>query len=580
MNNYLMRIILSIILGVCFFQNTQAQTINLNESFIQQNLRTAQLLGKFDPTFSFTSLPIHTGKKGVKIDPSLIGSKEYGTTLKTFLGKYGTLKILPVDFLMEFSSHHPYSRNNGSMIPNRGYQQLVSFGFFAELGPLSIQFKPESVYAENRDFEGFPDSHYDATWFRRFGLWNSMDLPERFGEKAYKKSLFGQSSIRLNYQGLSLGLSSENIWWGPSVRNSIMMSNQAQGFNNITFDTTRPVKTLIGNFEWQVVTGRLEASGFRPPELPERFGNTELYYPKEDDWRFYQGLTITYSPKWVKGLSLGFIRWVQFYGEFAKQNKDYFPVFDNLLRKNDRYGLFDGSLESGRDQAAGVFGRWLWQDAKTEIYAEYQMNDAKYDIRDLVLDLDHARAYTIGIRKVFQKNPTSKIYELLWERTRMQQTSSRLLREAGSWYEHSSVRHGYTNNGEVMGAGIGPGSNSHYLELAMIDKLDRYGIAFEFIEQDNDFFISAFNEANDFRRYWKDLNFHLSVQKRVKNFWGRINLVYSRSLNYQWELEDFTDPYYHAGTDVDNFHVNFNLTYHFNFKQNKTKRPIFNNTSL
>jgi hypothetical protein len=282
----------------------------------------------------------------------------------------------------------------------------------------------------------------------------------------------------------------------------------------------------------------------------------------------------------VKGLSLGFIRWVQFYGEFAKQNKDYFPVFDNLLRKNDRYGLFDGSLESGRDQAAGVFGRWLWQDAKTEIYAEYQMNDAKYDIRDLVLDLDHARAYTIGIRKVFQKNPTSKIYELLWERTRMQQSSSRLLREAGSWYQHSSVKHGYTNNGEVIGAGIGPGSNSHYLELAMIDKSDRYGIAFEFIEQDNDFFISAFNEADDFRRYWKDLNFHLSVQKRVKNFWGRINLVYSRSLNYQWELEDFTDPYYHAGTDINNFNINFNLTYNFNFKKNKTKRPIFDSTSL
>jgi len=49
-----------------FFSRTQAQTINLNESFIQQNLRTAQLLGKFDPTFSFTSLPIHTGKKASK----------------------------------------------------------------------------------------------------------------------------------------------------------------------------------------------------------------------------------------------------------------------------------------------------------------------------------------------------------------------------------------------------------------------------------------------------------------------------------------------------------------------------------
>ena len=575
-----MRIILSIILCVCFFQNTQAQTINLNESFIQQNLRTAQLLGKFDPTFSFTSLPIHTGKKGVKIDPSLIGGKEYGTTLKKNFGKYGKLKILPVDFKMEYSSHHPYNRNNGSMIPNRGYQQLISFGFFAELGPLSIQFKPESVYAENRDFEGFPDSHYDAIWSTRYRLWNSIDLPERFGETPYKKSLFGQSSIRLNYNGISLGLSSENIWWGPSVRNSIMMSNQAQGFNHITFDTTRPVKTLIGNFEWQVVTGRLEGSGFKPPSPDQTFGSTNLYVPKKDDWRYYQGLTFTYSPKWTEGLSLGFIRWVQMYSEFATTNRDYFPVFDGIFRKNDRYGLTSDSLEGERDQAAGIFGRWVWQDAKAEIYGELNYNDAKYNLRDLILDSDHARAYTIGIHKIFQKNSTSKIYEFSWEKTVMQQTSSRLLREAGSWYVHSSVRHGYTNNGEVMGAGIGPGSNSHYLELAMIDKLDRYGIAFEFIEQDNDFFISAFNEANDFRRYWKDLNFHLSVQKRVKNFWGRINLVYSRSLNYQWELEDFTEPWYHAGTDVDNFHINFNLTYHFNFKQNKTKRPIFNNTSL
>ena len=376
-----MRIILSVVFCFCFFQKVQAQTINLNEGFIQQNLRTAQLLGEFDSSFSFTSLPIHTGKIGVKIDSSLIGSNEYGATLKTFFGKHGAFKILPVDFIMEYSSHHPYSRNNGSMIPNRGYQQLVSFGFHAELGPLSIQFKPESVYAENRNFEGFPDSHYGITWARRYALWNRIDLPERFGENAYKKSLFGQSSIRLNYKGLSLGLSSENIWWGPSIRNSIMMSNQAQGFNHITFNTTRPIKTPIGNFEWQLVTGRLEGSGFRPPVPNQTFGGTNLYFPKKDDWRYYQGLTFTYSPKWVEGLSLGFIRWVQMYGEFATTNSDYFPVFDGLFRKNDRYGLFEGSLEQERDQGAGIFGRWVWQDAKAEIYGELNYNDAKYNFK-------------------------------------------------------------------------------------------------------------------------------------------------------------------------------------------------------
>ena len=38
----------------------------------------------------------------------------------------------------------------------------------------------------------------------------------------------------------------------------------------------------------------------------------------------------------------------------------------------------------------------------------------------------------------------------------MEQTASRLLRNAGSWYEHRWVYHGYTNYGEVLGSGIGP----------------------------------------------------------------------------------------------------------------------------
>ena len=80
-----MRILLSVLFCFSFCQEILAQTINLNERFIQQNLRTAQLLGEFDSSVSFTSLPIHTGKTGVKIDSSLIGSKKYGATLKLFL---------------------------------------------------------------------------------------------------------------------------------------------------------------------------------------------------------------------------------------------------------------------------------------------------------------------------------------------------------------------------------------------------------------------------------------------------------------------------------------------------------------
>ena len=162
-------------------------------------------------------------------------------------------------------------------------------------GRLSIQLKPEYLYSQNKDFEGFgegPNGHYSVIWAKRYNLWNKIDMPERFGEKSISKTLIGQSSIRLNFKGLSLGVSNENIWWGPSIRNSIMMSNHARGFKHITFNTTKPLKTKIGNFEWQVISGRLESSGYLPAGSDFQNAGTNIYVPKinqegrTDDWRY------------------------------------------------------------------------------------------------------------------------------------------------------------------------------------------------------------------------------------------------------------------------------------------------------
>ena len=55
-------------------------------------------------------------------------------------------------------------------------------------------------------------------------------------------------------------------------------------------------------------------------------------------------------------------------------------------------------------------------------------------------------------------------------------------------------------------------------------------------------------------------------EKKFKNFWGSFNMMYSRSLNYQWELIiDPSLPYYHPGRDVNNFHFDFKLTYPIKF---------------
>tara|TARA_B100001059_G_scaffold127742_1_gene127625 strand:- start:190 stop:1905 length:1716 start_codon:yes stop_codon:yes gene_type:complete len=550
---------------------SSSQTINLNESFLNDYLRTSQLLGELESDISFTLRPVDIGKNGLEINSKVFDSEEYSPTILTFFKNKGKIKILPIDYNIEFNSHHPYNRNNGSMIPNRGYQHIISAGVYTEIGPLSVQLKPEHLFSENNDFEGFgegPNGHYSMIWAKRYGLWNKIDMPERFGEEKHNKKIIGQSSIRLNYKGLSLGVSNENIWWGPSIRNSIMMSNHARGFKHITFNTTKPLKTKIGSFEWQVISGRLESSGYLPAGSEMQHAGTNIYVPKinqrgeTDDWRYLQGYSITYSPKWVSGLSLGFIRWVSMYGALVEGkypwlegSPTWFPAFSNLFRKNDK----NENYEAQTNQAAGLFLRWLWKESKAEIYVDYNHNDSKQNIRDLLLDSDHSRAVTVGLQKVFEISTDNYLFS--WEWTQMEQTASRLLRNAGSWYEHSWTYDGYTNEGEVLGAGIGPGSNSHYFALNRIRDKEKIGLALEIIDQDNDFYYEAFASAKDPRRYWKDFNLHINYRKKYKQFWISSNIMYSRSLNYKWDLDDTATEYYHPGNDVNNFHLALKLIY-------------------
>ena len=57
------------------------------------------------------------------------------------------------------------------------------------------------------------------------------------------KQLLDNLVLDLNWKTF-IGISNENLWWGPSIRNSIMMSNHAQGFKHITFNTINQLKLL------------------------------------------------------------------------------------------------------------------------------------------------------------------------------------------------------------------------------------------------------------------------------------------------------------------------------------------------
>ncbi|MXV17385.1 capsule assembly Wzi family protein [Hufsiella ginkgonis] len=508
----------------------RSQSLPVGTPALEDYIRRSQLSGG-DSALSFTIRPVSYSSHS--IDVFFPGAEEKAFT---------QFSVLPVSWQQQFTTRSPYGWNDGLMIPARGYQTTLSGGVYARLGPLSIQLKPEFVYARNRDFSLFRSGNpgLSNTFFRL--IRNVSDVPEQFGHGAYAKATLGQSSIRLNAGPVSLGFSNENIWWGPGIRNSIILTNSAPGFRHVTFNTSRPVSTPVGSFEAQVVGGRLEGSGITPDNDP-----FQLFVPYSTDWRYFSGIIFTYSPRWTPGLFIGVSRAFNIYHSDLKPGfRGYLPFLDVLEKKNSEDEDF-----KGKDQVFSFFSRWVWPEAKAEIYIEYGRNDHSYNTRDFLIEPDHARAYIFGIRKLIPLNRTGESIGFGFENTNMASGNTRMIRYGPTWYVHPVIRHGYTNRGEVLGAGIGPGSNLVSNDLSWHKGLNKSTIQVDWYWHNLDYSRVVFNGAA--ANQWKDVSVAAQADRRYRNFLINAEIRGIFASNYKYE----------AGNDPFNFYAKLGLAYYF-----------------
>jgi hypothetical protein len=530
--------------------------------------RRAQLMGKINPEVSFTSWPLFP-KASFSVQNSFYpDSSQEKKLVPKFSGIFtfgkgkGVFQLLPVTWQQQFTSHHPIGLNDGAMIPSTGYETEFRAGAYLQYGPLQVQLWPEVVFAQNKLYNGFPTDYPDIRWAQYYWTMNLIDLPERFGNGGYSKISWGQSSVRLTFGAVSFGISNENLWWGPGTRNTLLMTNSAPGFKHLTFNTVRPVKTFLGTFEWQLIAGRLEPSGYPPPDTNRMYNGEKLYVPKPDDWRYLSGLLVSWHPKWVPGLFLGFARTVQQYHKNMVGNlKDYFPVFMPLgLEKAGG----DGELANKRSQLWSVFARWLWVKGHAEVYFEYGRSDYFWNSRDLKVELAHTGAFVFGFRKLIPlKLHENEQIEVLMEFTQLSMNPSTINRHGLSWYMNSAVRAGYTHEGQMLGAGIGPGSNLQTVQVSWVKSLKMIGLRVERRVHNNDFF---FAYIKDIRSNWVDLNVSLLGQWSFrKQILLNAQLDYVRSFNYQWQYSPPPLPDYWGGVgkDINNLRLKIGITYRF-----------------
>ena len=155
------------------------------------------------------------------------------------------------------------------------------------------------------------------------------------------------------------------------------------------------------------------------------------------------------------------------------------------------------------------------------------------------------------------------------EFTQLEMPSTRFIRDTPPWYGHYQVVDGYTNRGQVLGAGIGPGSNLQSLDVNWVKGLKKIGLQFERLVNNEDLFtnfaFASASAAQFINRHWVDLsvagNFSWTFDKIILNS----QVAYIKSLNYQYQWQDGTTGEYWDWNkqDVSNFHFKVGLLYKF-----------------
>jgi hypothetical protein len=542
-----------------------AQSVPVGTPALDDYYRRMQLLGKVDSNVSFTIRPLFPGaafKTHNAYDPDTTLKNDNWTPVGpiSFANGAGSFQILPFSWQQQFNSDHPYGWNDGAMIPAKGYQTMISGGIFVKFGPLSIQLRPEFVYAANPPFNGFALGRSDQELTAYYHFYNYIDNPERYGTNAYRKAFLGQSSIRLTFNPVSIGLSNENLWWGPGIRNSLIMSNNAPGFKHITVNTVRPINTPVGSFEFQAIAARLDGTNFPPLLTTTASTGKNLLGVKNTDWRYYAGVNINYHIKWVEGLTLGLTRTFDAYHKSINTLSEYVPFFFPYQKQNTN----DGD-PIPRDQLTSLYARWLFTKAQAEVYFEYGLNDNSYNFRDFIGSPDHSRAYIFGLRKMLPFGANADQHILFSaEVTQLSQSVDRLVRAAGGWYVHSEVKQGQTNQGQVLGAGTGSGGNLQSMDVSWVSGLKKLGVRVERYEHNADLSAVAFPDINGNSRKWVDFAFALQGEWNYKNLIFNATLEEVKSLNYEWYLKDYNSAeYYIPHNTVYNLHAVIGATYRF-----------------
>ena len=467
----------------------------------------------------------------------------------------------------------PENWNDGIMYPSRGWQERHTIGASLKFKFIDINYQPELLKVQNLQQEYYPGNPEDGNFMPKYfgSVANVIDNYRQFGSQLIDTMSLGQSRLGFIFNPLSFGISNENFWWGPGKRNSLIFTNNSGGFNHYYLNTIKPICTNIGEFEFSAISGILDTNWYQDPDISLMKTIWSGGIAKKNlDQRKIDAFTLNWKIKWIPDLYIGYAYSRQYYK-------------NQLNQFGDKYTFF--SKDFYKQELGSIMFRLLFPKESAELYGEMGIQgNSPWPWKFFETNL--RPGYVFGFTKNSKLFNSKYFLSLNFEATQLQLMNPKDLFYPdfpfvgglfNSWYTDLRIKQGYTNQGQILGSSIGPGSNMQSITFTLNRNLSKFGFQIERIEQNKDFmYIVYYNGRNGqfinggqkwgyYNKYWVDISTKLFFQiQPITNIFIAGSVMNTDAYNYRWiKFVERGKKYDESSSLTDKFNVQFQLSLKF-----------------
>ena len=463
------------------------------------------------------------------------------------LNRSVALKIYGPEWFNSYNTAAPYGQNDGALWQGKGYNTSLTAGARLEAYGFEVTVKPQVAFSQNLGFEIMPGvygSEYSYFWA------GNIDLVQRYGDSSFWTFDWGDTELRWSWNTFTIGFGFQSPWLGPAWLNPMLGSNNSGTYPKFDIGLRRTKVTLpwlewyIGDIEGRIWCGKLSESDY--------FDNDS-----SNDYRQLTGFSIAYSPAFLPELTfsinkISIARWDE------KSIKYLNPFYDT---------------NAVEDQKCSFAVDLLFPAVGFEFYGELGLDD--YNSRGFANPF-HTAIYTIGAKKeisFFQKFSYFKKFNIRpeiifeWNNFEMSQDFQLQWHYMG-YYSHGLIKQGYTQNGQIIGAGSGYFGNSQYLALRTYFSKGDITFFIHFNKPDTNYLNNKGidTKEDDWQKEGKKQHDQWGYYKAIRtfgctaNFFATKFLLISTNINGSWIINS---AYKQQDKGFGNYYFSLSLKYNF-----------------